>query len=296
MVDVVEDVGSITATWTDPTGVDWDLSNSGVDSPGWFTLPGPSGWNATTYEIVTDPLTRGGESVRFIRSKPGRLVWPLYIYGDTHLAYVDNLRRIKRAITMTVHRRVPATLTVTRPDSTARSIQCYYESGFEGENGESWLWSKDTVTLFCPDGYWQDISEQSVTYSYVAGSDFLNPFPQVSAGLALGEAQINNVGDVDAWPTWELTGPFTAVSATNIDTGYQWTLNYPLLAGETATVTTAQPSIRGPIGQNLTPALDWPDAYLWWLAPGVNNIVLNVTGADVGTSVRLAYYPRYEGA
>ncbi len=293
---VTTDVGSITAVWTDPTGTDWTLTNHGVDSPGWFTLPGPSGWNATTYELVTDPIARGGESLRFIRAKPGRILWPLYIFGETHLAYLANLRAIKRAFTMTLHRRTPATLTVSRPDGTSRSIQCYYESGFEGEHGEGWLWSKDTVTLFCPDGYWQDSQIQTVTYSYTPGVDFLAPFPQVSAGLSFGDSTMTNVGDVDAWPTWTLTGPMSAFSATNLSTGYQWTLTYPLLAGEQITVTTYQPTVRGPAGQNLASALDWPDAYLWWLAPGDNDVVLNVSGADVGSSVQIDYYPRYEGA
>lgn len=296
MPDVIEDVGRPTAVWTDPTGVNWTLTDSDPDGPGWFTVPGPSGWNATTYEIVTDPLPRGGESVRFIRAKAGRLLWPMYIYGDTHLAYLENLRRIKRAFTMTVHRRLPATLTVTRPDSASRTIQCYYESGLEGEAGEGWLSSKDVITLFCPDGYWQDSQQHTTTWSYLTGTSYFDPFPQVSESLSFGETQIDNVGDVDAWPTWTLTGPMSAVSATNVSTGYQWTLTYALAAGEQVTITTVQPTVRGPIGQNLVGYLDWPDTYLWSLAPGTNNLVINVSGGGIGSSVQLAYYARYEGA
>lgn len=292
---MVDDVGTITATWTDPTGVVWELSNTEPDV-GWFTPPGPAGWNATTYEIVTDPVPRGGENVRFVRAKPGRIIWPLYVYGDTHLQWLANHRQIRRAFASTLHRRLPGTLRVARPDGTAREIDCYYESGLEGEDGEGWLYSKDVITLFAPDGYWRDITVLSTTRSYIPGEDFLDPFPTISDSLNLGETTVNNPGDVPAWPTWTITGPMTAISATNVTTGYQFSLNYGLLAGEQATITTWQPTVRGPAGQNLTANLDWPDAYLWWLEPGDNDVIFNVTGGLDGTSVQLDFHPRYEGA
>lgn len=293
---MTEDVGRITATWTDPAGVVWQLSDNSPTGPGWFTVPGPSGWNATTYEIVTDPYPRGGEQVRFVRAKPGRIVWPIYIYGDTHLAYVQRLRQIKKAFTSTVHRRLPGTLTVTRPDSTARAIDCFYESGFEGEAEQGWLFSTDAITLFAPDGYWRDIAPVTTVHSYVPGVDFLDPFPTVSESLALGENEVDNPGDVDAWPTWTITGPMAAIGATNNTTGYAFALNYGLAAGEQITISTFQPAVTGPAGQNLSQYLDWPNAYLWWLAPGPNQITFNVSGGDTGTAVQVEFHPRYEGA
>jgi hypothetical protein len=295
MTDVIADVGTITATWTDPTGVVWELSNTDPDL-GWFTPPGPGGWNATTYEIVTDPLARGGESVRFIRQKPASIVWPLYVYGETHLQYVQRHRQIRKAFTSTMHRRAAGLLKVARPDGTSREIDCYYDSGLEGEAGDGWLFSKDAVTLYAPDGYWRGTDPIDITHSYVAGGDFLNPYPNISDSLALGETTISNPGDVTAWPTWTITGPITSMSATNVTTGYSWSLNYPLALGEQAVVTTWQPAVRGPSGQNLVNALNWPDAYLWWLEPDDNDIILNVNGAAAGTSVQLEFHPRYEGA
>jgi hypothetical protein len=42
--------------------------------------------------------------------------------------------------------------------------------------------------------------------------------------------------------------------------------------------------------------LNWPDAYLWWLIPGDNAVIINVSGGAAGTTVELDFYPRYEGA
>jgi hypothetical protein len=295
VTDVIEDVGTITATWTDPTGTVWPLSDTS-DNVGWFTTPGPAGWDATTYEIVTDPLPRGGEQLRFIRSKPGSITWPIYVWGDTHLQYVQRHRQIKRAFTMTLHRRLPGTLRVARPDSSAREIDAYYSAGLEGEAGDGWLFAKNAITLFCPDGYWRDVAPVSFPYSYVPGSDFLNPFPTVSAGLSLGETTINNPGDVTAWPVWTITGPISSLSAISWTTGRSFSLNYGLSAGEQIVITTLQPSVRGPAGQNLTYALNWPDAQLWWLEPDDNLIDISAAGAAPGTTVQLDFHPRYEGA
>ena len=66
-----QDVGSLEATWTDPDGNVWQLTNPG-DEIGWFTTAGLAGWGATPIEIITDPLARGGEEVRFIRAHPRR--------------------------------------------------------------------------------------------------------------------------------------------------------------------------------------------------------------------------------
>lgn len=291
----LEDVGSITASWVDPAGTIFELTNTS-DDLGWFTPPGPSGWDATTYEIVTDPIPRGGEQIRFIRAKPARIVWPLYVYGDTHLAYRHRRRTIKKAFTSTLHKGLPGVLTVARPDSDARQISCFYESGLEGESGDGWLFSKDAVTLFAPDGFWQEVDATNLEYGYIPGVDFLVPYPQVSSSLNIGQTVMNNHGDVAAWPTWTITGPMTAITATNVTTGYEWTLTYPLLAGEQATVTTYQPTVRGPAGQNLTGYLDWPLAYLWWLDPGDNFVIMNLSGGQAGTTIDVSFNARFEGA
>jgi hypothetical protein len=292
----VVDVGNMTATWTDPFGVEWPLTDDSPDGVGFFTTTGPAGWHATTYEIVTDPVPRGGESVRFIRAQPCRIVWPLYVGGDTHLQWLQRHRQIRKAFLSTLHRGIPGTLKISRPDDTAREIDCFYESGFEGQAGEGRLFSKDAITLYAPDGYWRDLNVISISRSYVPGVNFLSPFPQVSDSLTLGETTLNNPGDVDAWPFWTITGPMTALTATNITTGQEFTLTYALNPGEQITIATQQPAVRGPSGQNLTYALDWPDAFLWSMSPGDNDVIMNVSGGASGTTLVLAFRPRYEGA
>ncbi len=290
-----EDVGSITATWVDPTGVEYPLSNT-ADAVGYFTRPGPTGWGATSYEIVTDPQPRGGERVRFVRSQANRLVWPLHIWGETHLEFAARYSALRRAMLMTVWRQQPGVLRVARPDGTAREVDCFYESGWSGEGGENWLFANPNVTLFCPDGYWRDTVARVESRQYGAlTASYLAPYPTVSTSQILGSSTVDNPGDVTAWPTWTLHGPVTQVTATSVDTGYTWTLTNTRLVNETVTLTTFNPTVRGPAGVNLASALNFPTAYLWGLMPGTNNITVSMSGSGAGSAFEMTYFPRYEG-
>jgi hypothetical protein len=292
----VTDVGTMYATFTDPEGVTWQLTDTTNDSA-WFTSFGVAGWAARPYEFVTDPLPRGGESVRFIRAQAARLTWPMHIWGSTHVEFVQRYRELRRAIMMTVHRRLPGTLRVARGDGTAREIDCYYEEGFAGEPGEHWLFANPVLTLYCPDGYWRDVEPVTVEHSYSGVIvPYLDPFPTVSSSQVLGITTVNNAGEVDAWPEWTITGPMTSLNATNHTTGQEFTLTYTLTAGQQITITSLRPTVRGPGDINLIGSLDWPASYLWPLSAGVNDVEFDVAGAAAGSAIALTFYPRYEGA
>lgn len=305
-----EDLGTMSATWIDPDGVEWPLCNP---EQGWFTMNGPAGWGSTPLELVVDPLPRGGEQVRYIRSKPRRLQWPLYVGGDTHLEFVDRLRRISRAFTKTTQRGISGWLRVARPDGRYRQIACYYEEGLEGQAGESHLYAKPVIGLYCPDGFWAG-DVPVVAEREFAGEDgdpdedisFYQPFMTVSSsrvvsggGGPVPSTTIANDGDVEAWPTWTINGPISALTAVNLTTGGRFTLAYPLPAGQTITITTNRPSVRGPAGQILSRHIDWLNpagTELWPLVDGANEISFVALGAGPGTRVRMAFTPRYDTA
>lgn len=287
-------VGNMYANWTAPDGTVWPLTDTDEDR-GYFTTREVSGWGSTTYEFATDPLVRGGETVRFIRTNPARITWPLYVYGDTHQQFVDRYRALRRAFLMTLHRRQPGVLSVSRPDGTARTIEAYCEDGWGGE-GEHHLFAKPVLTLYCPEGFWRDAEAVSVPRAFGSTASFLSPFPTISSSQLLGATTIDNPGDVDAWPEWTITGPMSSLTATNSTVGRSFVLNYTLTAGQQITITTLQPSIRGPGGTNIVNSLNWPSAYLWGLYPGSNTVSFAVTGAGSGSTINLAFHPRYEGA
>lgn len=290
-------VGTMRATWIDPTGVEWDLSSPNGEI-GWFTRPGVAGWGAAPVTIVTDPLARGGVSVRHQRDEPSRLTWPVHIWGDTHMEWLTRYRQLMRAFTLT-KRRGAGIMRVARPDGSAREIPCLYEDGFGGEPNENHDFANPVLTLFCPDGFWRDVVPQTVRRSYAAApTPYLAPYPTVSSGQVLGATTIDNDGDIEVWPSWQLTGPATQLVATNVTTGKSFTLTHNLLAGEIITIirTPTRTLVRGPGDVNLIGKLNFPSAVLWSLLPGPNDIDFQVSGSGPGTDILLSYYRRYEGA
>jgi hypothetical protein len=295
-------VGTIDASYIDPDGVEWPLSTTTADI-GWFTTNAIGGWGAAPITIVPDPVARGGETVRHVRANPRRLTWPLHIHGEdvdgyvTHMLFVQRYRALLRAITMTTHRRRPGIMRVARPDGSAREIDVWYEDGLGGEPGENWVFANPVITLYCPDGYWRDTQPQTVTRRNSGTAvPYLTNYPTVSSSQVLGATTVNNSGEVEAWPVWTLTGPAAGLTATNHTTDQMFALTAPLAAGQTLTITTNRPTVRGPAGENLVGALDWPASELWPLAPGDNAVDFQVAGASTGTEITLTYYPRYEAA
>jgi len=232
------------------------------------------------------------------RAEPRRLTWPLHIYGDTHMQWLERYRALMRAFTLTKYQG-PGVMRVTRPDGSAREIECLYEDGFGGEPNENHDFANPVLTLLCPDGFWRDVNQQVITRSAAADAvPYLNPYPTVSSSQILGQSRIYNPGDVQAWPHWAITGPAAQLVATNHTTGESFTLSHTLLAGQTATITMTahRPLIRDHEGNNIVGSLNWPGARLWGLIPGFNEVTFDVTGSGPGTQVQLSFYPRYEAA
>ncbi|MEU8704212.1 phage tail protein [Streptomyces sp. NPDC048565] len=300
-------IGEATASYTDPTGTVWPLSQP---SAGWFTLgEGVSGLGAATYTHTTDAQPRGGARLRHAQPQPRTIVWPLYVYGENHLQFVERWRQLATAFTRTLRRgrdgrRTPGVLTISRPDGSSRSVNVFYREGFEGRGtrGSGLVSDGAALALWCEDPYWTDSA--AVTVHREAGelSDFLDPFPTVSSSQVLGATTITNAGDAVVWPTWTITGPASLITFTNNSTGESFSLDPSetghgnLSAGEQITVRTDPPQVRFEDGANWVAALNWPEAVLWGLEPGENAVTFQLDGSGPGSAVDLEFHPRYETA
>lgn len=303
--------GNMAATWIDPDGTSWDLSNDQPESP-WFTMDGPAGWQMPPVELVTDPLPRGGEQLRFVRMQPKTIHWPIYI-GDqsSHENFTGYYRQLVKAIVLTAIDQKPGYLRVARPNGRYRQIACVYQEGLEGEAGENYKFAKPTVTFWCPDGFWSSDRATVAARDFVAAgaggatSSFYTPFMKVGSSKVLTGSDtdpptvISNPGDVMAWPTWKIVGPMTKLTARNDTTGGRFALTYNLAAGQTINITTNRPSVRGPGDAVLTKYVDWFNAAgteLWPLQRGNNNVFFQIDGAGTGTHVEMSFVPRYATA
>lgn len=286
------DPGEYVPTWIDPDGVVWELNPPGTAL---FTLNAVSGYGITPANLLTRPDPRGGVQVMGVRDQARNLTWPVRIRDRTHMEFLGRWRAVAESFALT-KRKGPGLFRLTRPDGSAREVLAYYQSGWEGEPGQGQTEDTPTLSLLCPDGAWRDSVPITLTRAYGSSVDYLNPFPSLSSGDVLGATQMTNPGTVEAWPSWELTGPATQLVATNNTTGKTFTLNYSLAPGQKITITTRPGRVLGPSGQMLGGALQRPGSTLWRLEPGVNDLTFAVSGGAAGTSIALTFYPRYNTA
>ncbi len=297
-----------TITWRTPRGIHVPLNTPAFE---WFLLSEFAGIGAAPISIVTDEDPRGGTSIRHIQPQNRVITVPLYIEGRNFTELSERRDTLIEAFTETTEYG-PGQLVVTRPDGSVRQIDAYYQSGM-GDFGPGMTQCILTVSLYAPRPYWTSLRPQLIVRSYplVTGINFLGVgFPRLTDSSASGTRTMVNVGDVKAWPKWTITGPAQSVTATNHTTGKTWTLDAvgfrsALLLGETVTITTQPVRVTGPLIGDSTSwagAITWPEAELWSLAKGNNEIEFEILGAALGsggvtgTSITIEYYPQYESA
>ncbi|WP_255951541.1 phage tail family protein [Streptomyces odontomachi] len=305
---LVPDLGGYAAiTYVDPTGRRWPMTDTSAQ---WYALAeGVSGLGAAPYTLTSDPHPRGGSRLRHVQPQARSIVWPVLVKGDNHQRFTNNWRSLARAFTRTLRRSPdgafqPGTLEVARPDGGVRTIAVYYSDGWDGRGqvATGITWDFAVVTLWAEDPYWVDAVPVRVHRESAQLVDYLVPYPSVSSSQVLGDTTVTNPGDVDVWPTWQITGPASAITFTRNDTGESFTLTMAdtphgaLLAGETVTVSTDPPRVLSGTDENLIGGLDWPNAVLWPLPPGETPVTFQLDGAAAGSAVDLTFYPRYETA
>jgi hypothetical protein len=300
---ILPDVGFCVATWQAPDGTVWPLMSP--DTGVLTQSEGVTGLGAAAIGITTDSRPRGGVRVRHIQPQQRLITWPLYVFADTHAEFTTLWRAVAAAFTDT-SRIGPGTLEIARPDGTTRQVDAFYEAGFDGSGKQGYGITSDycVITLMCEDPYWRDAAPTHVHRAYATGVDYLVPYPSVSSAQVLGQTDLFNPGDAEAWPSWTITGPGAAFTATLLDTGEAFTVDPNaaavahgnLTAGQYVTVDTDPPRVRYMDGSVWTGALNWPGAVLWALPPGHSTATFALTGASAGAAVDLSYYARYETA
>ncbi|GAB1641773.1 hypothetical protein [Krasilnikovia sp. MM14-A1259] len=286
------DLRTPTATYIDPTGQQWPLTTPDL---GWVTLDEVGGLGAVPVEIATDPHPRGGARIRHIQDQPRIINWPLLVWADSHQQFLTRWRTLTRAFKLT-RRLGPGQLRITRPDGSDREIACTLQEGFQGEPGQGITHDTTVLALYCEDPYFRDTEPLSLLFTTPAPRRFLTGFPALSSGRVLGDTDIVNPGEGNAWPLWTLTGPSTSLTAINRTLGQSFVLTHRLDAGQAITITTDTPTVRGPSGEVLTAALNWPGAVLWGLDSGLNEVTFSVAGATAATAIALSFFPRFETA
>lgn len=266
------------------------------ETAGWVVLPGVEGLDDPPRSLIeVEPALWDGSLHIAARYQAREIFLPLH-YADASTA---GLRGVLRGLASLLDaKRGAVTLEVAHADGTRRSIDGALSAPFAKElaEGEGALWRRIGLALRCGDplfsGEQQTLSFQmgGLVPGFLAAAQFLPV--RLADAQVIGAITVDNHGDADAWPVWELTGPCDTATVTLDSTA--WSLVDPLAPGETIVVDARRGAFH-PVTIGGVSA--WghlaPGAQLGALAPGPNHVSAVVAGAESATRLTVSWRERW---
>lgn len=264
-----------------------------ADDGDFVLTTGVTGFGIPATSVRIDESAAAGGVWRFSKRGIRDLDLPIAIFGTSRSDVETKLRRLARLLQDTSG---PTKIVANYSDDTSVSIQAHYVGGAEtqfGSDANSYF-CKWAIQLQAPKPYWQ--SEQTESFSVGSGNTGRGLLPQltklkVTSSQAIGVVEVNNTGDVAAYPVWTITGPVDGLVISN---GAQsFGLNIPVAAGQTYTIDTENGTVKDDLGSNRYEILN-PAPKLFPLLPGTTGVSVNGFGADTNTQISCSYKLRYE--
>lgn len=223
--------------WIGWDGSVWELSDwrSGV----FLTQEGVEGLSRPQHTDWTAPLSpflHGQQHTGHVVNAR-RVFWPVYLFSDEgSIGWRDRDRDFWR----TMHPDMPGIWRVTT-GSLTRELSCR----FQDDGGHSYDrdplrfgWARYGISLVADDPFWtgpavsQSWKDEPPTNFF--GASGKAPLFHIMSGSRLANATMNNPGDVEAWPVWEVRGP-----ADNVHLGVSGqvvSFPHPIAEGSTLTI------------------------------------------------------------
>lgn len=287
-------------TWEGWNGETFELSN--WRSGAFLTQGGTEGLGTPVREDWTSalsPFVHGQEYQGFVVNAR-ELFLPVYLYSDEGS---DAWRLQDAAFWETLLPGKYGTLSVTTSGGT-RTIRARYADGGEAaveRDPHYFGWQKYGIKLIADDPFWygDDVTQtwrEPVPRNWLTGMPGDSGEPTSTGGSVmyimpantLSTATVTNPGDVEAWPSWEVPGPFTALSVGVGDR--QVSYNVPVLAGQVFRIDTDPRDQTAFVdGDDVTGALG---SYGFAPIPAGQSVPLNLSMAGV-SNVTARFSPRY---
>lgn len=173
----------------------------------------------------------------------------------------------------------------------------HYVAGAETVRGDDagTFWCRWVLSMQFANPFWvRQQAEQIALGAGVTGRSLIPDLAElaVSSSQSIGNLLVENDGDVDAFPVWELDGPMDMAMMQNAD-GSSFTYDAPILLGEKITIDIAAGTVIDATGANKYSNLS-PSPKLFPLSAGTSQILVAATGTDANSKIRLYWQPRKE--
>ena len=278
--------------WTDCNGRRWDLLDR---ASGAVLMPHVRGTHMPRWTAYTSssPAVHG-QRFRGINVQPRDCSWIIALYkGGTSQDWVDHYNAWWDGLDP----ERTGVWTATAPDGSSRHLTCRLD---EADDDAQWdpvleQWVEYPVKLVADDPFWR--ADQTIWQSWgglQVKSGFLKPVTStgvlhINSASVTGTGTISNPGDVDAYPVWTLSGPFTSAKVGVGDRAVD--IPFAVAAGQTLVIDTTPSRLSAVIaGVDRTGDLGQSTRYAA-VPPGAN-VPLTVVMAGDGR-IRVDLLPGY---
>lgn len=215
------------------------------------------------------------------------------VLGTDRADVQSKLRRLSRLVQDTSG---PTKIVATYDDDEVLFLEGHYVGGAESQWGSNagMVWNRWVLSFQCPNPFWQ--SENEETFVIDTGSTGRGLLPQLTklklrSATTFGAIDVDNQGDVPAYPIWEITGPLEGITISDGTNSFSFTDD--VLAGETITIDTETGSVTDATGANRYAMLA-PAPKLFRVPPGETLITVTAVAGDLNAEVTFTYSPRFE--
>lgn len=269
----------------DPSGGQLPLDGSAGVREMW----GADGRYAPPIEHLADPAVgRDGAVLRDIRFGSRDVTLPLLIDGDKNEV-------VRSMMSQFSPRRGDSRLRYEADGGTRELVGRLAGVMAPDERGLSSPGHLSAILTFrAHDPFWRDPQNIQVGFSL----DLPNFFPVPPLELTLDQlstdAVIDNGGDVEAWPVWQIAGPTPGPVVLTHEEGAVLELERELVAGEVVTVDTRPghktvvSTVDGSVYGDLT-----SDSEMWPLQPGSQTVLVDIPSPGEDAQVILTFRRRW---
>ncbi|BAU99612.1 phage tail domain-containing protein [Aurantimicrobium minutum] len=266
-----------------------------TDAGDYVLTTGLSGMGIPSTSVRIDDSASDGGVWRFSKRGIREMDLPVVVFGTDRVTVESNLRRLSNLL----HDKSGGT--VLRASYSTGEVweltQGHYVAGAETTKGEdaNVAWSRWVLSMQFANPFW--IRQQAESFSVAVPGTGRSLIPdlaelRVTGSQAIGEIEIENLGDVEAYPVWSFQGPADAVSVTS-QNGLSFEYAAPIATGSTITVNTAAGTVVDEDGVNQYANLAVAPK-LFTLPAGNSSVTVEAVGADANTLISLYYQPRKE--
>jgi hypothetical protein len=231
-----------------------------------------------------------GATYRRTRTLARDIDIPLDIVGSNR----DDLKKITSRLAKMLAG--PCTLRLVEDDGTDWSTQVVRVGGGEYSYGNDTTGTKDVqmvLTLRAGDPYW---TSSVASTQQIGGSTAASPFMAgfmsmpVASSQAMGSIQLENTGDVAAYPVWTIYGPgdnFKAISPTGETLWWKGTLT----ASQSLVVDTRLGTVKREDGSNQYALLAAAPRF-WAIDPGTATCTASLLNTTSASKITVQWKPR----